>query len=207
VDIQAIDNIRKNPKQNRAKVTVDSILEATIQLLEGNQHKDLTTNHIAERAGVSVGTLYQYFSNRDEILTVLFFTYRRELVREMSSRLEQAELSNLDEAIHSIIHILIGSFKSRLAVRSAMVEQLLVRSHPGWTNDLDTISALIQTKLESFSGTPEIDIDLNPVGMFVLTRSVFGVVQRAIQGRPEYLDDPEFEKQLTRLVWGFLKQK
>lgn len=207
MDIQAIDNIRKNPKQNRAKVTVDSILEATIQLLEGNQHKDLTTNHIAERAGVSVGTLYQYFSNRDEILTVLFFTYRRELVREMSSRLEQAELSNLDEAIHSIIHVLIASFKSRLAVRSAMVEQLLVRSHPGWTNDLDTISVLIQTKLESFSGTPEIDIDLNPVGMFVLTRSVFGVVQRAIQGRPEYLDDPEFEKQLTRLVWGFLNQK
>ena len=144
MDVQAIDSIRKNPTQNRAKVTVDSILEATIQLLEGNQSKDLTTNHIAERAGVSVGTLYQYFSNRDEILTVLFFTYRRELVAEMSRRLEQAELDNLDEAIHSIIHVLIASFKSRLAVRSAMVEQRLVRSHPGWTPSCTLNSSIIR---------------------------------------------------------------
>jgi AcrR family transcriptional regulator len=207
VDIQAIDNIRKNPKQLRAKVTVDNILEAAIQLLEGDLYDNLTTNHIAQRAGVSVGTLYQYFSDRDEILTVLFFTYRRELVAEMSRELEQTESDNLLEAIPNIIRVLIRSFKSRLAVRSAMVEQRLIRSHPAWTNDLDAISVLIQTKLVSLSETSGIKLDLNPVGLFVLTRSVFGVVQRAMQGRPEYLNDPEFETQLTRLVWGFLKEK
>ena len=58
---------RRNPKQARAQATVDAILEATFHILETDGLAQLTTNGIAERAGVSIGTLYQYFSDRDEI--------------------------------------------------------------------------------------------------------------------------------------------
>lgn len=57
-------NPRKTPRQKRASATVSAIREATIQLLVGAGLDGLTTTLVAQRAGVSVGTLYQYFPNK-----------------------------------------------------------------------------------------------------------------------------------------------
>lgn len=62
---------RKKPQQARAQQTVNAILEATIQVLEREGPEAATTTRIAEVAGVSVGTLYQYFSHRDAIFDAL----------------------------------------------------------------------------------------------------------------------------------------
>jgi AcrR family transcriptional regulator len=62
---------RKQPRQARAQVTVNAILEASIRVLEREGLDAATTTRIAEVAGVSVGTLYQYFSHRDAILDAL----------------------------------------------------------------------------------------------------------------------------------------
>ena len=66
---------RKKPSQNRSQKTVNKILDATRQLLGekgvGNLSK-ITTNHIARDAGVSVGSLYQYFPNTEAILFELY---------------------------------------------------------------------------------------------------------------------------------------
>lgn len=62
---------RKKPQQARAQQTVNAILEATIQVLEREGPEAATTTRIAEVAGVSVGTLYQYFSHRDAIFDTL----------------------------------------------------------------------------------------------------------------------------------------
>jgi AcrR family transcriptional regulator len=62
---------RKQPTQGRAKDTVAAILEATFQVLDDAGADGLTTTRVAEVAGVSVGTLYQYFPNRDALITAL----------------------------------------------------------------------------------------------------------------------------------------
>jgi len=62
---------RKKPRQARSQTTVRAILEATVQVLEREGPEAATTTRIAEVAGVSVGTLYQYFSHRDAILDAL----------------------------------------------------------------------------------------------------------------------------------------
>ncbi|MGY4312561.1 TetR/AcrR family transcriptional regulator [Bradyrhizobium sp. JR3.5] len=61
-------NPRKTPRQGRAIATVDAIFEATIQVLLGDGLMRLTTTRVAHRAGVSVGTLYQYFPNKEALL-------------------------------------------------------------------------------------------------------------------------------------------
>jgi AcrR family transcriptional regulator len=62
---------RKRPRQARAQATWDAIVEAAAQLLAGGGLGALTTNAVAARAGVSIGSLYQYFPNRDAIMVAL----------------------------------------------------------------------------------------------------------------------------------------
>jgi len=59
---------RKSPVQARSSATVDDILQATIQVLLKDGKERLTTTRVAQRAGVSVGTLYQYFPNKSALL-------------------------------------------------------------------------------------------------------------------------------------------
>lgn len=64
-------NPRKRPQQRRSRVTIDTIFEATIQVLLANGLDRITTIQIAERAGVSVGSLYQYFPNKRALLAAV----------------------------------------------------------------------------------------------------------------------------------------
>ena len=62
---------RRKPSQERSRESVEVLIEASAQVLQERGYKGATTNRIAERAGVSVGTLYQYFNNKDEIFDAL----------------------------------------------------------------------------------------------------------------------------------------
>jgi AcrR family transcriptional regulator len=62
---------RKKPQQRRSRVTIDTIFEATIQVLLANGLDRITTVQIADRAGVSIGSLYQYFPNKSALLAAV----------------------------------------------------------------------------------------------------------------------------------------
>jgi len=64
-------NPRKSPAQERSRFTVEQIVQAATQVFSERGHAGATTNHIAERAGVSIGSLYQYFPNKEAILVTL----------------------------------------------------------------------------------------------------------------------------------------
>lgn len=76
-----VETPRKRPQQARSRTTVAIIVEAAIQVLQRESDDGVTTTRIAERAGVSVGTLYGYFRNRDEVLAAV--------AAEQSARLAQ----------------------------------------------------------------------------------------------------------------------
>ena len=68
---QALLEPRKSPVQARSAASVEAILEATIQVLLHVGKERLTTTRVALRAGVSVGTLYQYFPNKSALLRAI----------------------------------------------------------------------------------------------------------------------------------------
>jgi len=71
---------RKKPQQQRSRVTIDTIFEATIQVLLANGLDDITTIQIADRAGVSIGSLYQYFPNKRALLAAVVKRHVGEVV-------------------------------------------------------------------------------------------------------------------------------
>jgi len=74
---------RKTPRQARARATAEALVEAAARILETEGRAALTTNRIAERAGASVGSLYQYFSNREAIVAALAARERAALLAEV----------------------------------------------------------------------------------------------------------------------------
>lgn len=94
---------RKRPRQARATATVEAILEAAAHILERKGLAALNTNHIAERAGVSVGSLYQYFPTKQAILTEIIRRKRRRLVDGIAASLRAAEGETLDESLDRLI--------------------------------------------------------------------------------------------------------
>jgi len=101
---------RKRPQQPRAKETVRAILEATTQILDRESLEAATTTRIAEVAGVSIGSLYQYFSHRDAILDAL---QDREFERTMAvmqtvfadGNLNKAPIETVTAALRGLAHL------------------------------------------------------------------------------------------------------
>jgi AcrR family transcriptional regulator len=81
---------RKSPSQRRSRITVDAVLEAAARVFEERGYAGGTTNRIAERAGVSVGSLYEYFPSKDAIVVALVERQLEDQRRSLCTLLEEA---------------------------------------------------------------------------------------------------------------------
>lgn len=101
-DLPVATRPRKAPRQARAAATIDTILEGAAHILRRDGLGGLTTNHIAERAGVSIGSLYQYFPGKDAILAELIRRKRSVLLAAFQAVAADAAL-DLDGAIDGFV--------------------------------------------------------------------------------------------------------
>jgi AcrR family transcriptional regulator len=96
-------SVRRVPSQQRAQVTVEAMLDAAIKLLKRGGASSITTNRIAETAGVSIGSVYQYFPNKRAIFIALHERHIRQVDSLMRRRLTESADSTLKEFIASLI--------------------------------------------------------------------------------------------------------
>jgi AcrR family transcriptional regulator len=94
---------RKVPAQSRSKITVDAIFEATIQVLIADGLQRLTTTRVAERAGVSVGTLYQYYPNKQSLLFVVLERHLRRISQSMESAARDSHHKPLKVMVRHVV--------------------------------------------------------------------------------------------------------
>lgn len=181
------DNARRNPRQDRSKATVDAILEATTRILETGE--TFTTNHVAERAGVSVGTLYQYFPDKTAILHALG-TRERAAMAEVTRTGIAAGVDPARAAIRAQLAAFDGRHTARRAVLTAILRDPEV---PGMADKVDAGVA------------PFVREGERPVHAFVLSRAIMGVVRAAVLEGSPLLGTPELEEALVRLVRGYVE--
>ncbi|MDP3858664.1 MAG: TetR/AcrR family transcriptional regulator [Stagnimonas sp.] len=82
--------IKKQPTQGRAKATVEALLDSAAQLLASEGYAAVSTNRVAERAGVSIGSLYEYFPNKQALIAEALARALREVVGETTAGLREA---------------------------------------------------------------------------------------------------------------------
>ena len=122
---QALLKPRKQPVQARSETTVLAIHEASIQVLLSVGYRKLTTTCVAERAGVSVGTLYQYFPNRQALIRAVLERYLAEMSASIQADCQALRGRSLDEIATGMVDAMIAAKWRRLEVSRAMHEPLV----------------------------------------------------------------------------------
>ncbi len=191
----------RRPTQPRAKVTVDALVEATGQVFGARGFEHTTTARIAERAGVSIGSLYQYFPDKVALITA--FVARRlqedvELMERVSVR--AAGLPLLDAARVAIEELVLIFRRDRamyqgvaevlpLLEQTTEVRQGLVLAHAAAT-------AILSAHADLLGGRdPEL---VALVAMHAVRGSLF----RILEFSPDKLDDPALPELLLGMVVG-----
>lgn len=198
-------SLRKQPRQARAAATIAAIVEAAAQILERDGEEAATTAKIADRAGVSIGTLYQYFADRDAVLAAVIRRDRETVSAEIARRLSEGDPQDAEALVRDIIAALLGVFRARRRRRRlvALASAMRAQSSEDVAATLDRIGALIASVAVRYPG--EIARPLTGPRIYVLTRAVMGAIRSAMMENAKVLDDPAFEEELVRLALGYLR--
>ncbi|CUR48149.1 Transcriptional regulator, TetR family [Alloalcanivorax xenomutans] len=117
--------IRKKPRQQRSRATWDAILEAAAQLFGERGYTGTTTNKVAERAGVSIGSLYQYFPNKEALLLALSERHMEESGATLNAVFQQLEQErpDLETTLTSLIEATVALHRHNPAMHRLLFEQ------------------------------------------------------------------------------------
>ena len=199
--------LRKTPSQTRALRTVDTLFEAATRILASEGEAGFTTNRIAERAGFSIGTLYQYFPSKEAIVVALVRRHRERVLRELDAMLDRAVAGEYgaEHALRLYLRQIVDAFG-----RGQKAQRLLARL--GW--QLDAPAAIVAAMDDGAERVRSALARLNdpavlvpdPPTLYMLTRAVVGAVRSAAVEESAMLDDPRFEEALFRMVWGLLSR-
>ena len=194
--------MRKKPNQARARATVTAILDATAQLLAARKEAEVTTNRIAERAGVSIGPLYQYFDGRDAVYYALARREGERIAHQVIECLHVPQSEVRGERARNIVRLLIAYFSDTDVIGRVAMLRYLAGLREGERDDvMDIVSAEIETLLNTSMGGLG---SLSRVKSYILTRSILNVVRSAMMDDPDMLKSREFEDELVLLIRGYL---
>lgn len=139
-----LSNARKSPRQARSAATVDAIFEATIQVLLSDGPLALTTTRVARRAGVSVGSLYQYVPNKK----ALFHAVNERYLRDMADRMEAICLEHRGRPYSEMAEAFVASY-IRIKIEHRDITVALYRAAA--QIDVDQIVATMLRRIEDAS--------------------------------------------------------
>ena len=115
---------RKIPKQARSRRTREEILEATAHLLNGHALEEVSTNHIARKTGISIGTLYKYYPNKDSILVDLSRMYMQKDAELVAGIFDKHQGHSLNDMLDELVDALMEIHKQDARVRGVVYQNL-----------------------------------------------------------------------------------
>lgn len=194
---------RKRPRQARATATLDAIFEATIQILVLEGPARLTTTRVAERAGVSVGTMYQYFPHKQ----ALFYAVNERYLDVLAGKIEVACLAEHGAPIAQMVEALVTTYWNAKTERPD-VTRALYRSVVEIDNGplLEAFVRRVDAATAAmFASAPDAAFaDLAIVNLTLLT-SIFGTVRSVFERSLPAFEGRAVHRQLILMCCAYLE--
>lgn len=197
---------RRKPLQERARHKVQLILEAATRIIDKDGLEALTTNRIAETAGISIGTLYQYFPDKQAIIDKLGQRVLREVTTRLLNNLQEQSAATTDEQARILIRTIFGVLDDRSRVHRDLVNHALARGHHRF---MDETAKMVAGVLSSSGVTGEDGQTrrLSQAEAFVLTWSFVGVIRACAAADENELPYQQIEDALLQLVRRFVLER
>jgi AcrR family transcriptional regulator len=194
---------RRTPRQARAREKVQLILEAALRLLERDGLDALNTNALAELAGVSIGTLYQYFPDKEAVLSALADREVAAMSAHILASLQQGpSLATPAERIRAVIRAVLDAYGGRQRAHRLLMLHSLGRGPS--TRLAPLFSRINELLTGQGAATPGQALGtFSTAESFVLMHAIIAVLRATIAQAPKTPPRAEIEAALTRLILRF----
>jgi AcrR family transcriptional regulator len=197
---------RKIASQRRSRATVDALVEATARILVEEGFDKASTNRIAEVAGVSVGSLYQYFPSKEALVAAVIERHQQEIMQTVRGELADVLAQPVEKAVRKLVAVAVKAHRVDPKLHRVLAEQI---PRVGQLEKLETFNrenyALFRTYLESHRD--ELRVDDLALASFVCVTSIEALTHNAVL-HSKMLSDATMEALIdegARLVTGYLK--
>ena len=201
-----LTNPRKQASQERSRATVDALVEATARILVREGFDKASTNRIAEVAGVSVGSLYQYFPSKEALVAAVIDRHNHDIMRVVRGELAKAETQPIRQGVRTLIAMAVKAHRVDPGLHRVLAEQI---PRVGRLEKVETFNrenhALFKAYLENHRDEIRpADLEL---AAFVSVTSIEALAHTAVLHHSGMLTEQAMKALIdegTRLVVGYL---
>jgi AcrR family transcriptional regulator len=193
---------RNEPKQERSKDTVESILRATAHILAKDGYAKCSTNKVATKAGVSIGSLYQYFDSREALVTALAERHAQTMQQLLRQAIvELGPNTTFEKTVKAYIHSLMAHHAQNPALHRILFEEVprisgIARIHELGLPAIELIQMMLESRRKHFR---KLDTRM---ASFILVNTVRSAIFSSFS--EENMDFSKLEAELVQLVLRYL---
>jgi AcrR family transcriptional regulator len=203
VGTEARASARRPPRQQRSRAIVDAIVEAGRRLLAEEGPAALTTNRIAERAGVSIGSLYRYFENKEAVVAAICDAATGQELPELREALRSPlEERPLREWLVEVVDFQLDRHRRLLELGRDVYRDHHQEFSLARRMGVREVERRIREVLERHRDALRV-ADLEQA-VFLVVHGISAIVRRALEERPEQLADPAFRGALVDLLLRYV---
>jgi len=193
---------RKTPVQARAAVTVEAICEATIQVLLSHGAERLTTTRVCDRAGVSVGTLYQYYPNKRSLLHAVMEGHLDKVASAVESACEHACHKPVHEMIKQMVEVFVDVKMNRADISVALYK---VAADVGGPELVKRAGQRMRKAVEAMLNTaPDIKSAPDTFAIDTMLAAMSGTMRSMLETRPSPATVRKQREQLVLLCQSYM---
>jgi AcrR family transcriptional regulator len=195
---------RKAPRQSRSQATVTAILDATARILLERGVAAASTNAVAERAGVSVGSLYQYFPNKDALIAALHARHGEQMMAVIQRALTTAMDATLDDALAGLIEATVEAHRVDADLHRVLEQQLPgLDQHDAQHDEYigvmeDRVVALLARHRDQIA-VPDLKL-----AAFMLMNASHALIHAVVLQRPKGVSLKAATQQIVRMMKSYL---
>ena len=194
---------RKAPRQSRSQATVTAILDATAHILVTSGIAAASTNAVAERAGVSVGSLYQYFPNKEALFAALHARHGEQMMEVIQRALTKAVGATLDDALTGLIEAAVEAHRVDADLHRVLEQQLGTTEHHVLEDEYvnvmeDRVVALLAQYRD------EITVSDLKLASYMLMNAAHGLIHVAVLQRPKGVSLKAASQHIIRMMKAYL---
>jgi AcrR family transcriptional regulator len=203
MDRQTRTTPRKRPRQARSRATVDTILEATARVLVKHGFDGLTTNAVSAAAGVSIGSLYQYFPNKQALVSALIDRLVEQRNAAVLAELARVKELPIADAARGVIELTIRAHTVDPELYRVLIEQV---PPAGKLAKVRELSAFTHRMVAGMLNARRAELAIRDPDLtaFILVATIDAIAYRAALLQPHRLRDPQLVDEATLLVTRYL---